>query len=110
MKLSDSDLKIITQILAENCKEDKCFPRKEIFKQFCERSDTQIEEYQFKKDISDLIKNNEIKGYQVKPGRNGGVVLDNKIEVAVKCSEGDFIGNITTKQFETLLKSLKPQG
>lgn len=106
--LSDDHIEILKLVLQERCTEIDTISRSEIFAIFESRAKSGLEQYRFKKILSDLIRERKICGYEVKVGRNGGIRKTEPIErVTVSCSYGKYIGCIPVSELSKLISSLK---
>jgi|SRR5690606_3231610 len=108
MTLSDDNIELLKLVLQEKCSEAETISRSEIFEIFENRARSGLEEYRFKKILSDLIREGKICGYEVKVGRNGGIRKTEPIErVIVSCSYGKYIGCMPSSELSKLISSLK---
>lgn len=106
--ITDDHLKILISVIQESCPEGKVIPRLVLFDKFENITNSGMEIYRFKKALSFFIKNGTINGYEIKPGRNGGVYKKQPIErVAITCSSGKFIGNMSRQELSKLMSNLK---
>jgi len=106
--LSDEQVQILKQVLQETCTDEKTVPRSEIFDKFEKLAKSKIEKYRFERDLSELIRSARITGYEVKVGRNGGVIRTEPIErVEITCSEGKYIGTMPSSKLAQLISYLK---
>ncbi len=106
--ITDDHLPILISILQDSCQEGKIIPRSVLFNKFEELTKSGIEIYKFKKSLSFFIKNGTISGYEIKPGRNGGVYKIQPTErVSITCSSGKYIGDISKPELSKLVSSLK---
>lgn len=101
--LSKEHVELVKQILQEICAEDTV-PRSEVFTIFEERAGSGIERYRFERDVSELIKQGDIPGYQVKVGRKGGISKADVMEqVTVVCSSGKYVGLVPKNQLSEFI-------
>jgi hypothetical protein len=103
-----SDLHTLECILQELCQEGKIVPRTTLFIKYESLTNSGMEIYKFKKAISFLIKNKTITGYELKPGRNGGVYKVPDMEsIKITTSSGKFTGYISKSELLRLISNLK---
>lgn len=106
--IDENHIEILISILKDSCKEDKIVPRSVLFSKFESKTKSGMEIYKFKKALSFLIKNGTISGYDIKIGRNGGVFkISSSEQISITCSSGKFIGEISKKELNKLIKNLK---
>lgn len=106
--LSDEQVEILKLVLHDECNEAEAASRSKIFETFEKRARSGLEEYRFKKELSDLIREGKICGYEVKVGRNGGIRKTEPIErVTVSCSYGKYVGCIPESELYKLISSLR---
>jgi hypothetical protein len=108
MTLTDDQVEILKLVLQEICHEHACVTRTKIFELFEKQAKSGIEPYRFNKDLSKLIKQERIVGYEVRQGRHGGIIKTEPIErVIITCSTGKYVGCIPQSKLSSLLTSLK---
>lgn len=108
MTLSDDYVELLKLVLQEECKESEAVSRSKIFETFEKRAKSGFEEYKFKKELSNLIREGRICGYEVKVGRSGGIQKTEPIErVTVSCSYGKYAGCMLESELSRLISSLK---
>jgi hypothetical protein len=108
MTLTDDHIEILKLVLQEICHENACVTRAEIFRRFEKLAKSGIELYRFNKDLSKLIKEDSIVGYEIRQGRHGGIIKTEPIErVIITCSTGEYVGCVPQSKLFSLLKTLK---
>lgn len=101
-------LQVLISILQESCSGGKVIDRGALFSKFEAQTQSGIESVKFKKSLSFLINNRIIIGYDIKPGRNGGVFrVEPSEQISITCSSGKFVGEISRKELSRILASLK---
>jgi hypothetical protein len=86
------------KILEEKCINDKVIIRAEIFEAFEQQNKSGMEKYYFEKELSALIKTNQITGFEIKAGRNGGIKKqEDKENITITCSSGIYTGEVNIK-------------
>jgi hypothetical protein len=106
--ITGSHLEILLSILNDNCIPGKVVTRNVLFEKFESKAKSGMEVYKFKKALSFLIDNGTIKGYQIKRGRRGGVFkVEEKERIAITCSFGKFIGDISKPELSQIISKLK---
>lgn len=109
MLFSNEQIIELENILGELCTDNKTIPRSEIFSAFQKKTAINIEQYRFEREVSFLIKNKLIKGYQIKVGRNGGVSKEEILkDITIIVSNKVFAtGKVTDKKIQTILNIIK---
>jgi hypothetical protein len=106
MNLSEEHIELLKGILQEMCTGSEPIPRSKIFAAFASKAQVGVEKYLFERDLSELVKNNIIPGYQIKVGRKGGVSKKETMEqVTVTCSSGNYIGQVPKTQLTEFISS-----
>ena len=106
--LSENQIETLKSVLQELCTTESPVPRSTIFQSFEVKAKSGIEKYRFERVLSELIRDEKIIGYEVKVGRNGGVIKTEPIErVTVICSSGRYIGCMPESQLFEFISSLK---
>lgn len=99
--LSNEQLEVLKNIIRELCVGNKAVPGSIIFERFELTAKSGMEEYKFKRELSAILKQDLIPGFEMVMGRNGGVKRDEPME-RVTLSWSD--GNITTMMKKSILK------
>jgi hypothetical protein len=104
--LTDNQINEIRNILIATT---GCVSRSYIYESLQKTSyPTDMELYKFKIELSELINGKKIDGYIVKPGRNGGIVRQEKVEhITLHCSRGTVIGSVYGSQLDKFLSNVK---
>jgi hypothetical protein len=105
--LSNDQINILKSVLQELCINGKTIKRSYIFSKFEERAKSELELYRFEQIISKLIKDNIIKEYEIKVGRNGGISKKEDTElIIINCSYGIYRSYINKTKLNKLINSL----
>jgi hypothetical protein len=108
MILSEQEIKILEAVLKECCNENHCTTRDDIYRTFFPFSCSEIQKYKFNNELSRLIKENIITGYEIKQGRKGGIIKTDTLEqVTVTCISGNYSGYLPKSKLLNFLKLLK---
>ena len=106
--MTGNQVKVLEDILKKICINNKAAKSSDIFAEFKERTNSEIEFYKFKKELSSIIKCEKIKGYQIRQGRNGGVLKNESVEnVTIICTYGKFTGSLPSSKLLDFLKGIK---
>lgn len=98
---STEQIEVLSNILKNRCKEYTPIPRECLFEDYLKQTGQQVELYLFKKELSAAVKDGTISGYQVKPGRNGGVCKCEPTEtIVLNCKEGVLQSEIPISAIE----------
>lgn len=108
MTLPQDHIELLKLILQDICK-DKPIPRSNVWQIFIKKSCAEIPCYRFERILSDLIKTEQIPGYQIKAGRTGGIYKkENYQKIQLRCYSGKFVGQLPESKVSKLVSSLKP--
>jgi hypothetical protein len=107
MILSNDHLQILSSILREVCQDGRVVPRSVVFERFENISNSGLGLHKFRKALSNCINNEQIKGYGIRAGRNGGIYLTDTEKITLTCCSGKFTGNISSETLMIVLKELK---
>ena len=99
----------LISVLQDVCISGTTVPKATIYQAFNKKLKTDIEEYRFSKEISELIRDGQIKNYKIKVGRNGGITKEESmISVRLIHPNGDVAGDIDPDMLPKLLAFIKP--
>jgi hypothetical protein len=99
----------LISVLQDVCISGVTVPKATIYQTFSQRLKTDIEKYRFSKEMSELIRDGQIKGYKIKVGRNGGIAKEESlISVRLIHPNGDVAGDIDPDVLPKLLAFIKP--
>jgi hypothetical protein len=108
MTLSKDHVEVLKRVLQEVCEEGVTIPRYKIHSVFENKTKSGIEKYKFERDLSQLIKQGKISGYELKAGCNGGVARTEPIErVTVICSTGKYMGVMPASKVLDFISTLQ---
>jgi hypothetical protein len=107
MRLSKDQILILESILNTHCKDNKTITRKDVYKLFEQQQKSGLEQYLFEIELSEAINTKQIKGYQIKVGRNGGITKEDLLEeITIIHSLGQHSGYITQKTLQLIFKEI----
>lgn len=90
-----SEEKLIELILSKlsDLKQGNCLSRKDLYSLCGGQKNTSMEEYQFLQKVSALIKEEKLKPFRLKTGRNGGIFRAPNIDdsISVELSSEEFL-------------------
>ena len=102
------DTELLVLILDNELREKKVLKTSSLFKLFENKAKTGLEEYSFKRKFSSLINCGKVVGFEMKFGRHGGVGrIESRERVTIRCSNGEFTGNIPKSTLTSFLELLK---
>jgi hypothetical protein len=106
MTLSPGHVKVLKKIVREMVK-NQPVPRSAIWKAFLRNTDSKIEKYRFERDISELIRMKELPGFEMKQGRNGGLIRSQpKERIVIKTTEHEVVGFVSPRELKKFLSTV----
>lgn len=107
MTLSKDQVETLKKVLQEVCEEGITVPRYRIHSAFENKTKAGVEKYKFERELSQLIREGKISGYELKTGCNGGVAHTEPIErVTVICSTGKYMGVMPVSRLLSFISTL----